>query len=117
MSFLKKQEKPKFFGGLLGSITRAISPLAGAGLGGYLGSLSTNPYLIAGGTTAGHYIGQKGGEALADAFEQYMPFKQGGQVMQVMKENPAIQSVSNIQAQRRADRLLGRPDPYDSMYN
>lgn len=108
MSFLKKQEKPKFFGGLLGSMTRAISPLAGAGLGGYLGSLSTNPYLIAMGTTGGHYIGQKGGEALADAFEQYMPFKQGGQVMH---------SVSNIQAQRRADRLLGRPDPYDSMYN
>jgi len=111
MSFLKKQEKPKFFGGLLGSVTRAISPLAGAGLGGYLGSLSTNPYLIAGGTTAGHYIGQKGGEALADAFEQYMPFKQGGQV------NPAMHSVSNIQAQRESDRLLGRPDFYNMMYN
>lgn len=114
MSFLKKQDKPKFFGGLLGNITRAVSPLAGTALGGYLGSLSTNPYLIAAGGAGGKYIGEQGGKLLADAFEQYMPFKQGGQVM---KENPAIHSVSNIQAQRKADRLLGRPDPYDSMYN
>lgn len=80
MSFFKKRDKPAFFGGLLGNITRAISPLAGTALGGYLGSLTTNPYAIAGGGATGQYIGQKGGDALASAFEQYMPFKQGGRV-------------------------------------
>jgi hypothetical protein len=76
----KKQDKPKFFGGLLGSMTRALAPLTGTALGGYLGSLSTNPYAIVAGGSAGNYLGNEGGKRLADVIEQYMPFARGGQV-------------------------------------
>lgn len=80
MPLFTKQERPRFFGGLLGQISRKLAPLAGTGLGAYLGGLSANPYLSAAGSAGGHYIGQKGGDALAKAFEDYMPFANGGSI-------------------------------------
>jgi hypothetical protein len=80
MPLFKKQDKPRFFGGLLGAVSRKLAPLAGTALGGYLSSLSANPYAMVAGATAGNYLGNKGGEYVGQAFEDYTPFKKGGQI-------------------------------------
>lgn len=76
----KKQDKPRFFGGLLGSAIRAVSPVAGGALSTYLSSLSANPYAVAAAPAVGAYIGKKGGDWAADVAEKYMPFKRGGRM-------------------------------------
>lgn len=104
--WFRKQDKPRFFGGLLGSVTRALSPYAGTALGGYLGSLSANPAAIAAGGAAGNYIGREGGNRMADVIEQYMPFARGGRVPQRMMGGMNVippQSVSNISQQMKSD--------------
>ncbi len=80
MPLFRKQDKPRFFGGLLGTAIRAASPLAGGALGTYLSSLTANPYALAAAPAAGAYVGKRGGDYLADLAEQYVPFKRGGAV-------------------------------------
>jgi len=79
-SLFKRQDKPRFFGGLLGQGIRAASPLAGGALSTYLSSLTANPYALAAAPAVGAYVGKQGGDWLADLAEKYVPFKRGGGV-------------------------------------
>lgn len=102
----KRQEKPRFFGKLLGTMIKASAPVVGGGLGAYLGSLSTNPYFVPALTSGGMYLGKEGGNALGDLVEQYMPFARGGQVpnRKFGGNNPLIQPFGSLEDQRKERR-------------
>lgn len=101
----KKQEKPRFFGKLLGTMIKASAPVVGGGLGAYLGSLSTNPYFVPALTSGGMYLGKEGGNALGDLVEQYMPFARGGRLpsrkLGGFDKNIGINPYSDMAEQRK----------------